>query len=283
MYNRCIDRMIRTLVIYCLISLSASSMAQETSTLELLKKESELQSLFQILYSDTLSAFGPVLDQIQEIMPDALAEEGAMEFTWSKLDRIGVISSDDGNVRIFTWHVMEDPDHYRYYGYIQMNLKRDQIRVFELKDNLKPQRNLNRLEQSPENWFGKLYYQIIAETYKRDTYYTLMGMDFNNSRSTIKTIETISIHRRMPRFEQGMYLVGNNQQDRMVLEYSSQVSISVRYDPAIRMITYDHLEPLHPVYRNNFEFYGPDGSIDGLQFTDGAWIFVRDIDARNSN
>lgn len=283
MHNRCIVRMIRTLAIYYLISLAASSMAQETSTLELLKKESELQSLFQILYSDTLSAFGPVLDQIQEIMPDALAEEGAMEFTWSKLDRIGVISSDDGNVRIFTWHVMEDPDHYRYYGYIQMNLKRDQIRVFELKDNLKPQRNLNRLEQSPENWFGKLYYQIIAETYKRDTYYTLMGMDFNNSRSTIKTIETISIHRRMPRFEQGMYLVGNNQQDRMVLEYSSQVSISVRYDPAIRMITYDHLEPLHPVYRNNFEFYGPDGSIDGLQFTDGAWIFVRDIDARNSN
>lgn len=283
MHNRCIVRMIRTLAIYYLISLAASSMAQETSTLELLKKESELQSLFQILYSDTLSAFGPVLDQIQEIMPDALAEEGAMEFTWSKLDRIGVISSDDGNVRIFTWHVMEDPDHYRYYGYIQMNLKKDQIRVFELKDNLKPQRNLNRLEQSPENWFGKLYYQIIAETYKRDTYYTLMGMDFNNSRSTIKTIETISIHRRMPRFEQGMYLVGNNQQDRMVLEYSSQVSISVRYDPAIRMITYDHLEPLHPVYRNNFEFYGPDGSIDGLQFTDGAWIFVRDIDARNSN
>lgn len=283
MHNRCIVRMVRTLAIYCLISLSASSVAQESSTLELVKKESELQSLFQILYSDTLSAFGPVVDQIQEIMPDALATEGAMEFTWSKLDRIGVISSDDGNVRVFSWHVMEDPDHYRYYGYIQMNLKKDQIRVFELKDNLKPQRNLNRLEQSPENWFGKLYYQIIAETYKRDTYYTLMGMDFNNSRSTIKTIETISIHRRKPRFEQGMYLMGNRQQDRMVLEYSSQVSISVRYDPAIRMITYDHLEPLHPVYRNNFEFYGPDGSIDGLQFADGSWIFVRDIDARNTN
>ena len=275
--------MARALTIFFMIFLAVSSMAQQPSYLELVKKESELQSLFQILYSDTLSASGPVVDKIQEIMPDALAAEGAMEFPWSRLDRIGVISSEDGNIRVFSWHVMEDPDHYRYYGYIQMNLKRDEIRVFELSDNLKLQRNLTRLEQSPENWYGKLYYQIIAETHKRDTYYTLLGMDFNNTRSTIKTIETISIHRRKPRFEQGMYLVGNRQQDRMVLEYSSQVSISVRYDPAIRMITYDHLEPLHPVYRNNFEFYGPDGSVDGLRFSDGAWIFVRDIDARNTN
>lgn len=257
--------------------------AQDPQYLELVKKESELSSLFQILYSDTLSASEPVLKQIRELMPDVLAMEGAMEFPWRKLDRIGVITSEDGKLRIFTWHVMEDPDHYKYFGYIQMNQKRDQVRVIELKDNLKPQRNLTRLEQSPEDWFGKLYYQIITETYRRETFYTLLGMDFNDSRSTIKTIETITLQRKSPRFEKGMYLVGNVQQDRMVLEYSSQVSISVRYDPSVRMITFDHLEPLHPIYRNNFEFYGPDGSIDGLKFTDGSWVFQRDIDARNLN
>ena len=47
------------------------------------------------------------------------------------------------------------------------------------------------------------------------------------------------------------------------------------------MITYDHLEPLHPIYRNNFEFYGPDGSIDGLEFKEGTWVYQKDIDARN--
>jgi hypothetical protein len=216
-------------------------------------------------------------------MPEALAMDGAMEFPWSRLDRIGVILSEDGRLRIFTWHVMADPDHYQYYGYIQVNLRRDQIRIVELKDNLKPQRNLTRLEQTTEDWYGKLYYQIITETYKRNTYYTLLGLDFNDSRSTIKTIETISFQRRSPRFEQGMYLVGEVQQDRMVLEYSSQVSISVRYDPSVRMITYDHLVPLHPIYRNNYEFYGPDGSYDGLKFSDGTWVFQRDIDARNPN
>ena len=266
-----------------LSSLALTSVAQEPSYLELVKKETQLHDLFQVLYSDTLSATGPVLEQIQEIMPEALAMDGAMEFPWSRLDRIGVILSEDGRLRIFTWHVMADPDHYQYYGYIQVNLRRDQIRIVELEDNLMPQRNLTRLEQTTEDWYGKLYYQIITETYKRNTYYTLLGLDFNDSRSTIKTIETISFQRRNPRFEQGMYLVGEVQQDRMVLEYSSQVSISVRYDPSVRMITYDHLVPLHPIYRNNYEFYGPDGSYDGLKFSDGTWVFQRDIDARNPN
>ncbi len=275
--------MTKLLYIGCLLSLTLLSQAQDSAYLELVKQESELRSLFRILYSDTLSAPGPVLGRIREIMPVALSAEGAMDFPWSKLDMIGVITADDGRLRIFTWHIMEDPDHYSYFGYMQMNQKRDQIRVFELTDNLKPQRNLTRLEQTTENWYGKLYYQITSESYKRETYYTLMGMDFNDSRSTIKTIETISLQRRNPRFEKNMYLVGNTQQDRMVLEYSSQVSISVRYDPSIRMITFDHLEPLHPIYRNNFEFYGPDGSYDGLKFTDGIWVFQRDIDARNTN
>jgi hypothetical protein len=164
---------------------------------------------------------------------------------------------------------------------MQVNIKRDQVRVFQLTDNLKPQRNVVRLDQSVENWFGKLYYQIIEEDYKRDTYYTLLGMDFNDSRSTIKTIETITLQRRSPKFENEMYLYGNTRQDRMVLEYSAQVSLSVRYDPSIRMITFGHLEPLHPIYRNNFEFYGPDGSFDGLEFKDGSWVYQRDIDARN--
>lgn len=255
--------------------------AQEPGYIDLVKKEDELYSLFNALYSDTLSSPAMVLDQIRAIMPEVLATEGAMDFSWSRLDRIGVITSDDGNLRIFTWHVMQDPDHYRYYGYIQMNQKRDRIGVFELTDNLKPQRNLTNLEQTTEDWCGKLYYNIITETYKRKTYYTLLGMDFNNTNSTIKTIETLTLQRNKPRFERGLFLIGGKSQDRMVLEYSSQVSITVRYDAAIGMIIYDHLEPLHPIYKNNYEFYGPDGSFDGFEFTDGIWNYHKDIDARN--
>ena len=212
------------------LSIAVCAGAQDQTTLELVKKEAQLNSLFQALYSDTLSSSEAVLEQILILMPEALSLEGAMEFPWVRLDRIGVITSDDSRLRIFTWHVMADPDHYTYFGFIQVGDKKDRVRVYALEDNLKPQRNLQVLEQSTEDWYGKLYYQIISEKHKRKETYTLLGMDFNDTRSTIKTIETISLQRNKPRFEKGQFQYGNSYLDRVVLEYSSQVSISVRYD-----------------------------------------------------
>ena len=108
-------------------------------------------------------------------------------------------------------------------------------------------------------------------------------MDFNDTRSTIKTIEALTIQRNQPRFVKELFFDGRDNQDRMVLEYSSQVAISVRFDEGMGMITFDHLVPFHPVYENNYEFYGPDGSFEGLEFEDGIWILRTDIDARNIN
>ena len=108
----------------------------------------------------------------------------------------------------------------------------------------------------------------------------MLGLDFNNSRSNIKSVEVLTIHRNKPRFEQEMFFNGNDRVDRLVLEYSKQVAITVRYEPSIDLITFDHLVPFHPIYVNNFEFYGPDGSFDGLKFEDGTWILQNDIDAR---
>jgi hypothetical protein len=273
--------MVRSTCIIFLVSVIVVARAQDPGYIELVQKEGELKSLFEKLYSDTISSPDPLLDRIDSIMAESLLLEGAMEFSWTRLDRIGVITSDDGRLRIFTWHVMADPDRYRYFGYIQMENRRDRIRIFRLQDNMNPQRNLQNLEQTSEDWYGKLYYQIVTEKHKRKTYYTLLGMDFNSTNSTIKTIETISIQRNKPRFEKGLFLYGNSYLDRIVLEYSAQVSMSVRYDESTGMITFDHLEPLHPIYRNNYEFYGPDGSFDGFEFTDGVWIYHKDIDARN--
>ncbi len=273
--------MIRGYFIVVLLSAALMSSAQSPDYLELVKKETQLETWFEILYSDTLSDPGPVLEKILNVMSGALSMEGAMEYPWSKLDRIGVIRSEDKRLRVFTWHIMDDPDHYRYFGFMQINPKKDQVSVVELKDNQLDQSNVKVLDQTTDDWYGKLYYSVVTNNYKRRTYYTLLGMDFNNTSSTIKTVETITLQRNRPRFEKGMYHDGNETLDRMVFEYSSQVSMSVRYDPGLKMITCDHLEPFHPIYRNNFEFYGPDGSFDGLEFRDGSWDFEIDIDARN--
>jgi len=257
--------------------------AQEIQYLDLVKSESRLQDLFVRLYTDSLSDVEPVLSSLLEFMPQALSAEGAMEYSWSGLNRIGVVTSENGRIRFFTWHVMDDRDNYRYFGYVQVGMKKGKFKLYTLHDNGKKQRAVTRLDQSVEDWYGKLYYSIITSTYKRKTYYTLLGMDFNNTHSNLKTVEALSIQRNQARFLKDGFFDGRSKQDRLVLEYSARVTISVRYDRDLDMITFDHLVPLHPIYENNFEFYGPDGSIDGLEFEEGIWIFRRDIDARNVN
>lgn len=273
--------MSRIFSFFLLIVVSYSGGAQDLEYPELVEVESSLKSLFDHLYSDTLADPEPVLDSIEMIMPGALALTGTMEFPWKRLDRIGVIPSEDGRIRIFTWHVCDNPDAYRYFGYIQVAQRKGKISVIKLIDNHLDQRNIRKLEQSAEEWFGKLYYQIVTTRHKRRSYYTLLGMDFNDSRSIIKTIEAMMIHRNNLKFEKGLFFNGKDRKDRLVLEYSSRVAMSVRYEPSLDMISFDHLVPFHPIYNGNYEFYGPDGSYDGLEFAGGIWIFREDIDARN--
>ena len=272
--------MIRNLSILLFFFLSLQLKAQEHGHLELHKAETQLEGLFNELYSDSISEPGQVLREINLLMPEALPMPGAMDYPWERLSRIGVRSSEDQMIRIFAWHLMDDPDSYRYFCYIQVRLKKDKVGLFNLRDNLKPQRGVYRAVQTQDSWYGKLYYGIVTKKVKRRTYYTLLGLDFNNSRSNIKSVEVMTIHRNKPRFEREMFSNGNELVDRLVLEYSQQVAITVRYEPSLDLITFDHLVPLHPIYENNFEFYGPDGSFDGLKFEDGVWNLQNDIDAR---
>ncbi len=273
--------MFRSAIFFILVFAYVQVEAQKPEYLEFVKSEARLQGLFQELYSDSLSDADVLLDSIRQMMAEVLTMEGSMEFPWNGLDRIGVITSDDKRLRLFTWHVMDDYDHYRYFGYIQIAMNKGKVRLFELHDNEKGQRGVMKLEQSDTDWYGKLYYQLISNKDRRKTYYTIMGMDFNDSRSTIKSVEVLEIHRNSPRFVRSLFLKGSDFVDRMVLEYADQVAISVRYDPGLEMITFDHLVPFHPIYAKNFEFYGPDGSYDGLEFSGGRWLYREDIDARN--
>lgn len=272
--------MIRTLFIIIVFLLGSQVYGQKPGYFELSRAESRLDSLFEVLYTDSLADPAPVLEQIQGFMPEVLVLEGAMEFPWSGLDRIGVKRSEDNRIRIFTWHVMDDPDSYRYFGYIQVAQRRGRLAVFPLVDNFKPQRSVYRLEQSAEDWYGKLYYSIVTKRAKRKNYYTLLGMDFNDALSNMKFIEVITLQRNRPVFQKEMFFNGRDRVDRVVLEYSSQVVMTARYDPSLDMIAFDHLVPFHSIYKNNFEFYGPDGSFDGLEFESGRWIFREDLDAR---
>ncbi len=97
--------MTRTSIIFLLFFGLAGLRAQDPEYLEFVKAEDRLQGMFNQLYSDTLSDSDSLLLHIREEMSNVLAMEGSMDFPWSRLTRIGVVSSDDKRLRIFSWHV----------------------------------------------------------------------------------------------------------------------------------------------------------------------------------
>jgi len=273
----------KSFVTVLLLFVALCSYGQDRSGyLELIKAEDKLKILFDSLYSEEVT--GKSMDLFREI--DSLFNQvihipGAFEYGWEKLDKIGKLKSDDGNLKVFSWIYMVSRNDYRYRAYMLVKKKRGDFEVFRLEPGQEENIKEEDYPQKISDWHGKVYYDLVTKTYKRKTFYTLMGADFNNIQTSIKTIEVIALQRGKPVFRDDQFLTGGTVHDRIILEYSSDLAASVRYNKELDMIVYDHLAPLHPIYTGNYQFYGPDGSYDGFEFRDGIWVQVEDIDARN--
>ncbi len=253
----------------------------DAAYLEIIRAETQLKSMFDQLYNQ--DAAGPQLDlyhAIDSAFNAALQLPGSFDHTWSKLNQIGKLSSDDGHVKVFSWLYQVSRNDYRYSAFIQVSEK-DEPEIFKLRPASGEHVHDNDFKQEIDHWDGKIYYDLVTKKYRRKVFYTLIGADLNNSSTSLKTIEVMTLQREKPVFLEDQFLIEGNMQDRVVLEYSADLAVSVRYNEAMDMIVYDHLVPLHPIYSGNYQFYGPDGSYDGLKFTKGVWVLEEDIDARN--
>jgi len=112
-------------------------------------------------------------------------------------------------------------------------------------------------------------------------YYVLFGFQFNDQFSHKKLLEQLTFNRKNTPVFGGDFVLEKKTVKRFILEYSSEVVASMRYNQHLDMIVFDHLEPFQPIFRGTYRFYGPDGSFDGFTFDDGRFLFQEDVDARN--
>lgn len=255
---------------------------QEVKYLEIVKAESKLSVLFNQLYDfDDLMDKDQIYTVVDTMFQNALEQQGSFDYGWNKLDKIGKLKSEDGRVKVFSWLYMKSRDQYLYTCYIQIDKGKGKSQIFKLEKGSAPNIKSEDYLQTLDDWHGKIYYQIVTSKYKRKTFYTLLGADFNNTISTMKTAEVFAVQRGKPVFRGAQFLRGGTVKNRLVFEYSSEVAMSLSYNPELDQIVFDHLAPLHPLYHGSFQFYGPDGSYDGLKFIEGIWVFEEDVDARN--
>ncbi len=254
---------------------------------KLFDTERELTQLFDSIYKMEDTPERELLNnQIIGKFEEALSITEAIHFQWNALDMIGKVHSEDGKLNIYTWHLQLKNSEYLYYGLLQYNIGKskkgkEDIVVQKLLDYSDQLKNPATLKLTNENWFGALYFGIKSYSYKRNTYYLLFAYDFHDNYSQKKIIEVLNINKNGDILFSGKFNMDFQEFNRIIFEYSDNVSMSLKYDERLDMIIYDHLSPFKPFFTGSYRFYSPDGSYDGLKFNKSVFQLQKDVDARN--
>jgi len=217
-----------------------------------------------------------------ETLKLTLQGEESFSYPFDLLENMGKVGSSDQKLRIFSWNCILDNGEYRYFTLLQRKQGR-KIHCVELKHNVDvPERMETKLNAT--QWLGALYYQIVPFENKNETLYLLLGWDGNKGRTSKKVIETLGFS-KTGEVVLGLPLINwrGKRLTRVIFEYSKQAQMSLKYHKRAKVVVFDHLSPSEARYTNQFEYYGPDFSYDGLQIKNGMWQLIEEFDLNQLN
>jgi hypothetical protein len=220
----------------------------------------------------------------------ALRVPNSYFYNFDTIKNISVLPSPDNKFRVITWNLALNNESYRNYGVIQLNP--DYINTIKDTTNLRSYYPLiDRSEQiknaldttvSSEHWFGALYYKIIANTYKKQTYYTLIGWDGNTMMSNKKVVESLYFENNEPRFGASIFDLKDKRfkqpLKRMIFEYNNSANMVLRYEPTKNILVQENVAPTRPQDYGHPETYVPDGSYDFYKFNKKTGRWEKQID-----
>jgi hypothetical protein len=206
------------------------------------------------------------------LLPEAMSY-GFPAFKFCKM------GSPDQRVRIFNWNLPYEDGTHLYFGYVLVKEKKDIPHWYvELKDAIKDQDKIENRLLPQDRWLGALYYEMIPMARKNCDTYTLLGWDGKDKLSTRKIIDVLHIQNKKVRFGENVFKAGEGVRKRMILEYSEEVSASVKHYEKQGCILFDHLSPKSPMMTGIYSEYGPDGTYDMLVLKKGKWELRENID-----
>lgn len=224
-------------------------------------------------------------DSLSTMLNRILTAEKSFDYPFDSLKKVGKIYSPDRSFRIINWNMPLTDGTYQYRGYIQvLNFKTKKLKVFELKDHSEQVINPENSVLSAGKWYGVLYYKILKNVVDNRTYYTMLGLRYNSLFITQKVIEVLYFDERgNPVFGAPIFQADNKIKHRVIYNFSARVGMSLKYNEELKMIVCDHLAPSESKYTGQYEYYGPDFSFDGYEFTKGKWVLKTDLNLKNPN
>ncbi len=218
-------------------------------------------------------------DMALELIRDMMNEPDAFEYNYDSLEHITMIESDDDMVRIFTWNLMYNNMRHDFFGFIQFENEDDEYYFYELRDKTSNAPDADSDYESPDEWYGALYYEMIEKKHRNTPVYTLLGWKGQDAMVQQKVIETLEFNRRdEPDFGGRRIKVVREKMDRAIFRYSSQAQMILRFNEKNDIIVCDHLSPGNPKFKGQYEYYGPDYSYDAFEWNGKRWIIKSNID-----
>lgn len=232
--------------------------------------------------------------------------KGKMKF--DSINPARVIVSPDKKFRIVTWGIYFPGGKYEYFGLLQILDKGKGCKIIRLTDKSDETEDPALKLLSEKNWYGAIYYNVIATKHEGRTHYILLGWDGHDFITARKIIEVLSFKGddRVV-FGASIFRKYKDKHLRVIFEHSARASFSLRYEKhllhsvrktkngkkdvvkAHTVIIFDRLSPIDPRtsryaadLEGQYQFYVPETNIfDGFIFLNGKWVFTKDIDARN--
>lgn len=277
-----------SLLVFFLILTSLSSQAQD-SRMQLQQIEDELKPLaYAILNEDQFIDRFKADSAFTRGLVRALRTPHSFRYRFDSLVTISQQYAPDSSFRIFTWQLqMEDMNHFRQKGAIQMRTTDGSLKLIPLFDASKFTEAPFDSVRTQQNWIGAVYYNIIQTSYNNRKYYTLFGYDEHDARSTRKWMEVLTFDvNGNPQFG-GRYF--NYREDdikpkqpafRFCLEYKKDANAKLNYDPELNMIVMAHLVSEEGDNKKKHTLV-PYGTFEGFKWLGGKWVHQADIKEAN--
>ncbi|MCW3112500.1 MAG: hypothetical protein JWR18_896 [Segetibacter sp.] len=270
------------LVLVFSVAIPASAQTLSKQSLQTLRKDEEnMKNYSQQMIMEKTAVQRFAADSVFiRMLVRSLKTPNSFYYPFDSLQTVSRIYAPDSSFRIFSWQWERDEDYFRQRGAIQMKTADGSLKLYPLVD-------MSEFTTAPEdsvrtgsNWIGAIYYGIVMKTFNNKKYYTLLGFDDNNMRSTKKWIEVLSFDETgRPVFGGPFFSMKDSKENpkasfaRYCMEYKKEGRARMNYDQELDMIMFDHLvvegnQPNQPFNKV------PDGDYQGFKWENGKWVLV---------
>lgn len=268
-----------------IFSLSVSAQNLPKASLSQIKKMEDTMKVYgkKMIMEKTASQRFIADSIFIRMLVRSLKIPNSFNYPFDSLQTVSRIYAPDSSFRIFSWQFTRDDDYYRQRGAIQVRTSDGSLKLFPLLDISDFTKDPQDSVRTGQNWIGAIYYGIVMKTFNNKKYYTLLGFDDNNMRSTKKWIEVLTFDNSgRPVFGGPYFSVLKDSinpsriVDRYCMEYKKEGNARMNYDKDMDMIVYDHLvsESNTPSKASTLV---PDGDYQGFKWSNGKWMQIDKI------